>query len=123
MYYDTLKETLKKKTIWVVVEKGEWYCVAVEVCYSKAEAEDFISKRSPSRHWLDYEIREQSVEDVLTNFEERTKDKTIRDESEEISKRADSKLRLDIEREIEKNMTKKLKPIRDTLDNLIRRGV
>ena len=123
MYYDTLKETLKKKTIWVVVEKGEWYYVAVEVCYSRVEAEDFISKHSPSRHWLDYEIREQSVEDALTIFDERTKDKTIRDESEEISKRADSKLRLDIEREIEKKYSEKLKPIRDTLDNLIRQGV
>lgn len=123
MYYDTLKEILKKKTLWVVAEKGEWYCVAVEVCYSKAEAEDFISKRSPSRHWLEYEICEQSVEDILATFDERTKDKTIRNESEEIAKRTDSKLRLDIEREIEKKYDEKLKPIRDTLDNLIRRGV
>jgi hypothetical protein len=123
MYYDTLKETLKKKTIWVVVEKGEWHCVAVEVCYSRAEAEDFISKRSPSKHWLDYEVREQSIEDVLVTFDERNKNETIRNESEEIAKRADSKLRLDIEREIEKKYDEKLKPIRDTLDNLIRRGV
>ena len=123
MYYNTLKETLKKKTVWVVVEKGEWYYVAVEVCYSRAEAEDFISKRSPSRYWLDYEIREQSVEEALNTFDERTKDKTIRNESEEIAKRADSKLRLDIEREIEKKYAEKLKPIRDTLDSLIRWGV
>ena len=123
MYYNTLKEILKKKTMWVVVEKGEWYFVAVEVCYSRMEAEEFISKHSPSRHWLEYEICEQSVEDILATFDERAKDKTIRNESEEIAKRADSKLRLDIEREIEKKYDEKLKPIRDTLDNLIRRGV
>jgi hypothetical protein len=123
MYYDALKDVLKKKTIWVVVEKGEWYCVAIEACSSRAEAEDFISKHSPSRHWLEYEIREQSVEEALTVFDERTKDKTIREESEEIARRADDKLRLEIEREIEKKYDEKLKPLRDALDTLIRRGV
>jgi hypothetical protein len=123
MYYDTLKKILKKKTMWVVVEKGEWYYVAIEVCASKAEAEDFISKHSPSKHWLDYEIREQFVEDALNTFDERTKDKTIHNEGEEIAKRADRTLRLDIEREIEKKYSEKLKPIKDTLDNLIRQGV
>ena len=123
MYYDTLKEILKKKTMWVVVEKGEWYYVTVEVCASKTEAEDFISKHSPSKYWLNYEIREQSVEDVLDTFDKRTKDKTIRNESEEIAKRADRTLRLNIEREIEKKYSEELTPIRDTLDNLIRRGV
>jgi hypothetical protein len=123
MYYDALKVILEKKNIWVVVEKGEWYCVAIEVCFSRAEAEDFISKHSPSRHWFEYEIREQSVGDALNTFDERTKDKTIRSESEEISRRADDKLRLDIEREVEKKYDEKLKPIRDALDNLIRRGV
>lgn len=123
MYYNTLKEALIKKTIWVVIEKGDWYYVAVEVCYSKAEAEDFISKRSPSRHWYEYEIREQPIEEVLSIFDKRAKDNTIRNESEEIAKRADDKLRLDIEREIERKYDEKLKPIRDSLDTLIGRGV
>lgn len=123
MYYNTLKESLEKKNIWVIVEKGDWYCVAIEVCFSRAEAEDFISKHSPSRHWYEYEIREQSVGDALNTFDERIKDETIRSKSEEIAKRADSKLRLDIEREVEKKYDEKLKPIRDALDSLIRRGV
>lgn len=123
MYYDTLKEILKKKTVWVVVEKGEWYCTTIEVCFSKAEAEEFVLKHSPSRYWLECEIREQSIEDVLAIFDERTENKTIHNESEKIARQADNKLRLDIEREIEKKYDEKLKPIRDALDNLIRRGV
>ena len=114
---------MKKKSLWVVAETGDWYCVAVEVCSSRAEAEDFISKHSPSKHWYEYKIYEQSIEEVLTIFDKRTKDNTIRNESKEIAKRADNKLRLDIEREIEKKYDEKLKPIRDILDNLIRRGV
>ena len=122
MYFYTLKEVLKNKTVWVVAEKGEWYYAAVEVCFSKAEAEDFVSKHSPSRCWREYEIREQSIEEVLSVFDEETKEKTIQDESEEIAKRADIKLRLDIEREVEKRYNEKLKPIRDALDELVRRG-
>ncbi len=123
MYYDALKQVLANKTVLVVVETGEWYDAAIGVCFTRAEAEQFIIDYPNKKYWYEYKIVEQSIGKALEEFDERTKRKTIRDEGEAIAKEVDYNIRTGIEREIEKKYTEILEPIRDTLDTLVRRGV
>ena len=123
MYYNTLKEILENKTVWVVKEDGEWHSEAVGVCFTRAEAEEFIINYKDKKGWYAYTVVEQPLGEAFVEFDERTKQKTIRTESELIAKKADLALRLEVQKEVEKKYDEILKPIRETIDRLIRRGV
>lgn len=118
MYFDGLKEKLKNKTLWVVVEKGEWHCIAVEVFTTQAEALTYISNPINCNPLYDYEVREQSIGKALEEFDKRTRTQTIREEAEAIAKEADWNLRNEISSQIHRQYNEALKPIEEAISRL-----
>lgn len=118
MYFDGLKEKLKNKTLWVVVEKGEWHCIAVEVFTTQAEALTYINNPINCNPLYYYEVREQSIGKALEEFDKRTRTQTIREEAEAIAKEADWNLRNEISSQIHRQYNEALKPIEEAISRL-----
>jgi hypothetical protein len=118
MYFDGLKEKLKNKTLWVVVEVGEWHCVAVEVFTSQAEAFAYMNNPTNRNPLYDYKVVEQSIGEALEKFDKRTRTQTIREEAEAIAKEADWNLRNEISSQIHKQYNEALKPIEEAISKL-----
>lgn len=123
MYYTTMKEILRNKTVWVVRENGEWHSVAIGVCFTKTEAEKFLIDYNNKKAWYVYTIVEQPLNQAFDKFDEQVKSNVIRSESETIAKKANNELRRQIIREVEKKYDDVLKPIEETIHKLIRQGV
>lgn len=123
MYYITMKEILRNKTVWVVRENGEWHSIAVGVCFTKTEAEEFLTNYKGKKAWYVYTIIEQSLNHAFDKFDEQVKNNVIHSESETIAKEANNELRRQIVREVEKKYDDVLKPIEETIHKLIRQGV
>jgi hypothetical protein len=118
MYFDGLKEKLKNKTLWVVVEVGEWHCIAVEVFTTQAEAFAYMNNPTNRNPLYDYKVVEQSIGEALTKFDERVKAQTIREEAEAIAKEVDWNLRNEISSQIYRQYNDALKPIEDAIHRL-----
>ena len=118
MYFDGLKEKLKNKTLWVVVEVGEWHCIAVEVFTTQAEAFAYMNNPTNLNPLYDYKIVEQSIGEALEKFDKRTRTQTIREEAEAIAKEADWNLRNEISSQIHKQYNEALKPIEEAIHKL-----
>ena len=118
MYYEELKKILKTKTLWVVVEKGEWHCIAVEAFPTKEEAEKYKANKSNHKRSCYYEVIEQSLEKAFDKFDERTKTKTINDEAEKIAQKVDYKTRTEISHQIHQQYNQALKPIEEAIAKL-----
>jgi hypothetical protein len=122
MYYESVKEVLRDKTIWVVGETGEWYYSALVVCFTKAEAEQFITDYKGKRFGYNYRIDELRLGEALDKFDEETKRKTIKTESEKIAEAGNDRLRTQIIREMREKYTEALQPIEEALNKIVKRG-
>jgi hypothetical protein len=118
MYFDGLKEKLKNKTLWVVVEVGEWHCVAVEVFTSQAEAFAYMNNPTNCNPLYDYKVVEPSIGEALKEFDKRVKAQTIREEAETIAKEVDWNLRNEISSQIHRQYKEALKPIEEAIRRL-----
>ena len=118
MYFDGLKEKLKNKTLWVVVEVGEWHCVAIEVFTTQAEALVYMNNPINRNPLYDYKVVEQSIGEALKEFDKRVRAQTIREEAEAIAKEVDWNLRNEISSQIHKQYNEALKPIEEAISRL-----
>jgi hypothetical protein len=122
MFYSSVKKVLRDKTVWVVGEEGEWYYSALAVCFTKAEAEQFIADYKGKRVGYGYRIDELRLGEALDKFDEETKSKTIKTESEKIAEEGNDRLRTQIIREMREKYTKALQPIEEELNKIVERG-
>lgn len=118
MYFKTLKEVLKSKTIWVVAEKGEWSYIAIEAFPSKTEAENYIKNLHSHNHYYSYEVVEQSLDEAFKTFDERVETYAINKEAEKIARYADWELRNRISEQIHRQYNEALQPIAEAITSL-----
>jgi hypothetical protein len=122
MFYSSVKKVLRDKTVWVVGETADWYYSALTICFTKAEAEQFITDYTGKRIGYSYRIDELRLGEALDKFDEETKSKTIKTESKKIAEEGNDRLRTQIIREMREKYTKALQPIEEELNKIVERG-